>query len=562
MLYAMRTRSLAVFLALLTATAAGVPTGGASAANQTQGKTSPPQLIVMLVVDQMRADYLETFEHRWKKGIATLLREGAVFDRAAYPYMNTVTCAGHATIGTGTFPHTHGMVLNAWWDRQAHALISCTDDPAAPAVSYGRPTRAASSGRLLRAPTLADRLREQSAGTRVVSLSLKPRSAIGLAGHGGTVVTWVDDVSAAFVTSRAFTAAPIESVRDFLRHTPYEVDAQQAWALAAPNDSYRYPDANAFARPPRTQTGLFPHRFPADEKTPTTFFSLWQASPFSDAYLGRMAARLIDTYKLGQRQEPDVLAISFSALDLIGHAYGPESREVEDTLIRLDDTIGELIAKLDADVGRGRYVLAFTSDHGVAAIPQTAGAARIATEDIRERIEETLVTRFGARSRGHGGYVANVTFTYVYLADGVWDRLSKDEEAWRSTERAVLAMPGIARLLRSDRLDSRSSDPEIRAAAFSHVADRSGDLIVVTKPQWTLGTRAEQSATTHGTGHPYDRNVPLIVFGAGVKAGRFSSTASPADIAPTFAHVAGVTMQGVEGRVLGEALIARPSTSR
>ena len=115
---------------------------------------------------------------------------------------------------------------------------------------------------------------------------------------------------------------------------------------------------------------------------------MWQGSPFSDEYLAQMASRMVDLYKLGQREDTDVLAVSFSALDIVGHAYGPESREIEDAL-RLDETIGTLIEKLDADVGREHYVMALTSDHGVAAIPQTVGAARIATDDIRERIEES-----------------------------------------------------------------------------------------------------------------------------------------------------------------------------
>jgi predicted AlkP superfamily pyrophosphatase or phosphodiesterase len=545
---------LSMMVVLLFAIAVLRPADVASAGrSQRDESTARPRLIVMLVVDQMRADYIETFERRWKHGIATLRSEGAIFDRAEYPYMNTVTCAGHATIGTGTFPHTHGMVLNAWWDRNRRTLISCTDDASSPAISYGERTRATFSGRLLRAQTFADELRAERPDSRVVSLSLKPRSAIGLAGHGGTVVTWTDDLSASFVTSRAFTASPIESARDFLRQTPYVADTRKTWLLAGPGDSYRYPDANAFARPPATQTGLFPHRFPAAAKSASTFFSLWQASPFSDAYLARMAARMIDTYELGQRQGTDVLAVSFSALDLIGHAYGPESREIEDALIRLDETIGALIDKLDADVGREHYLLALTSDHGVAAIPQTVGAARIATEDIRERIEETLVTHFGPNGQPGNAYVANVTFTNVYFADGVWNRLSTDDEAWRSTEAAVVAIPGVARLLRSDRLDPRSPDGDIRAAALSAVPDRSGDLIVVPKANWTLGPRAEQSATTHGTGHPYDRRIPLVLLGVGVKPGRWSGTASPADIAPTFAHVAGVTMSHVEGRVLREA---------
>jgi hypothetical protein len=131
--------------------------------------------------------------------------------------------------------------------------------------------------------------------------------------------------------------------------------------------------------------------------------------------------------------------------------------------------------------------------------------------------------------------------------------VAADEEAWRRVDAAVVAMPGVARLLRVDRLKSSSPDAEIRAAALSTFPGRSGDLVVVPKPNWTVGPRAEQSATTHGTAQPYDRQVPLILFGAGIKSGRSSATASPADIAPTVAHISGVTMPPVEGRVLKEA---------
>ena len=224
--------------------------GGSVTGNRQDGPPTRPRLIVIFVVDQMRADYLDVFANRWKRGFATLRNEGAIFDRAEYPYMNTVTCPGHATIGTGTFPHVHGMILNGWWDRTRRALVSCTDDTSSPAISYGEPTKSTFSGRLLRVPTFADELRTQRPGSRVVSLSLKPRSAIGLAGHGGTVVTWTDDLSASFATSRAFSPAPIETVRDFLHHTPYVADATKTWLLSGAEDSYRYPDANAFARPP------------------------------------------------------------------------------------------------------------------------------------------------------------------------------------------------------------------------------------------------------------------------------------------------------------------------
>ena len=219
-----------------------------------------PRLVVILVVDQMRTDYLETSRAQWRGGFQRLLNEGAYFANAEYSYMNTVTCPGHATIGTGTLPKTHGMVLNGWWDRSKKASVLCTEDAEARHISYGREALSGNSAKTLLAPTLADELRARKSDTRVVSLSLKPRSAIGLAGHGGTVVTWVDDTAAAFVTSRAFSDDLVGPLTEFLKRDPFEADAKKTWTLRDPVASYRYPDASIGARPPQSRGGLFPHR--------------------------------------------------------------------------------------------------------------------------------------------------------------------------------------------------------------------------------------------------------------------------------------------------------------
>ncbi len=518
---------------------------------RTQG-SSAPRLIVMVVVDQMPTSYLQTFAQRWRRGFRTLLDEGARFDQAAYPYLNTVTCAGHATIGTGTLPHTHGMILNGWWDRAQRAQVTCTGDTEAPHVTYGNEAASGNSGKRLLVNTLGDELRAQRAGSRVVTLSLKARSAIGMAGHGGDSVTWFEEATGAFVTSRAFAPTPVKAVADFLRGDRFEADAGKTWALQDKPDTYRYPDANLGARPPGGWTGLFPHPIAGLKGADAQFIRLWQASPFSDAYLEKMAVAQIDAYALGRDDTPDLLGVSFSALDLVGHSFGPESREIEDMLIHLDRTIGALIESLDAKVGRERYVLALTSDHGVAPIPRAGESARIATDDIRERIEETLREQFGPREQGR--YVEAAVFTNIYFPADVAERLRTTPAAYRAVEKTVLEIPGVERVIRAEDLRADSSDRLIRAAALSHVPSRSGDLLVVPKPYWFLGPRADGSATTHGTANEYDRRIPVILLGGGIKAGRFNETASPADIAPTMAYLTGVRLPKAEGRVLREGL--------
>jgi predicted AlkP superfamily pyrophosphatase or phosphodiesterase len=518
------------------------------------GKPAPtgrPKLLVVLVVDQLRADYLTTFANRWHTGFRTLLDEGASFERAEYPYFSTVTCAGHSTIGTGTFPRTHGMVLNEWWHRDERRRRPCMDDEASPHISYGRPVKSGSSAKRLLVNTLADEVRAANPASQVVSLSLKARSAIGLAGHGG-VVTWYDETIGSFLTSTAFANEPVKQVREFIAREPYERDYGQMWELNWPPDTYRFPDDGTGERPPVGWEAKFPHQITGPNNADPKFFELWRESPFSNAYLGRMALALIEGFRLGQDEAIDFLGVSFSALDMVGHDFGPRSREVEDLLGRLDTVIGTLIRRLDEQVGRDRYLLALTADHGVAATPPPGnGGPRggpVMVNDISARIQQALVDQFGP-----GAWVDHVEHAYVYLAPGVFDRLKSTPAAMRAVERAMLMHPGVERVLRGDQLSTASRDPIVRAAALSHVPDRSGDLIVIPREQWFI-LRTNTDVVTHGTWRLYDRRVPVILFGAGVKRGRYRGEASPADIAPTLANVAGIPLPKAEGRVLREAL--------
>jgi predicted AlkP superfamily pyrophosphatase or phosphodiesterase len=515
---------------------------------------SPVRLVVIVVLDQFRADYLTTFASHWRDGFRTLLSEGAVFTRAAYPYQHTDTCAGHFTIGTGAFPRTHGMVSDLWWDPESRRNIECTDDDQSPLVTYGRPSKLGKSARRSMVPSLADELRGQKPGARVVTLSLKARSAIGLAGHGGDAVTWFEETVGvgSFVTSRAFSAEPVPAVRAFLARDSFEKDFGKSWTLRDPREMYRNADAGVGERPRQPWTGLFPHEIKGTTDSRDDAVALWRASPLSDAYLGRMAIDLIDAFSLGTRTGTDFLGVGFSSSDSVGHPFGPASRELEDTVARQDDVLGALIRKLDEKVGRERYVLALSADHGVAEVPVTRGAGRVASDDIRERIEEILISRFGPPPTNTRYVVAAGDF--IRFADGLFDRVRKDPGLLSAIERAVTAIPGVDRVLRKDMLSDRSSDPIVRAAALTKFEGRSGDLIIIAKPNWPIGGRAVAEAGSHGAPYDYDQRVPVILFGGGIKAGRYERAVTPADIAPTLARVAGIQMAKAEGRVLTEAL--------
>jgi predicted AlkP superfamily pyrophosphatase or phosphodiesterase len=539
--------------------------GGALPLTQAQGG---PKLVVLLMVDQMRADYLDRYGDNLAHGLKRLASQGAYFTNAALPYMNTVTCAGHATAASGTFPYQHGLIMNAWINRELEVSETCTEDQAANVVGYGSLKGPGDSAKRLTRPTLADLLRQER-GARVVSLSLKARSAIGMAGHGGDAVIWFDD-RGGFVSSTAFAKTAEPSILAYVKAHPIENAKGTAWTRTLPEARYQYVDDIASERPTFGWGVTFPHAFGADE---ATFYGRWQQSPLSDEYLEQMAEAAIEGMHLGSAQGTDFLGISFSALDLVGHVYGPRSHEVQDVLVRLDATIGRLLDFLDARVGSGNYVLALSADHGVSDIPEQVNGARLATaEPVVRVIDEALRGVFtDAPPRttrdvikpflGGGLYVAGVTNTDVYFRAGVYDRIKKDEQAMSAVMDALAEIPAISRVLRGEALATdtarHSPDPFVRAAALSYVAGRSGDLVLVLNENAVLSA----SAANHGTAYDYDRQVPLIFYGARIRAGRYDSPASPADIAVSLAARVGLSIPNADGHAQ-TAVMTAPGSGR
>ncbi|MBA3298137.1 MAG: alkaline phosphatase family protein, partial [Acidobacteria bacterium] len=404
----------ALFTALvlvLSACATSPPSGTGAAPAR---RSAAPSLVVLLVVDQMRTDYLEKGAPHFTSGLRRLTTDGAWFRNAAYPYLNTITCAGHSTIGTGALPYRHGMVLNAWWDRASSRSLGCTADATVKNIGYtGTPVGGESAVTLL-VPTLADRIGE-GAGGRTVGLSLKPRSAITLAGSQPTSVLWFDDRTG-WTTSTAFTKTRNEWLVNFLAAYPHSADIGKVWDRLLPPAAYTGADAGAGERTPQGWTTSFPH---ALSSTGGAAFTLqWQRSPFADEYLGRMAAASIDALTLGNGPGIDFLAVSFSSLDLVGHQFGPASHEVQDMVLRLDRTIGTLLAHLDRVVGRGRYIVALGSDHGVGPLPEQSGAGRQSGDQALAAIDRALVPFFGP-----GKYAVHSAYTDIYLAPGVLEEL-------------------------------------------------------------------------------------------------------------------------------------------
>jgi predicted AlkP superfamily pyrophosphatase or phosphodiesterase len=513
-----------------------------------------PKLVVLISVDQMRADYVDRFRHQWSKGLHRLVTEGAWFRQADYPYYNTVTCAGHASISTGTVPAVHGMVLNQWWERNNSRLVACTDDEDAKLVTYGIPVKSiGNSAKHLRSNTLADELRLQgSPAPKVVSISLKARSAIMLGGHRPDVVIWLDEVDGEWVTSSAFANAPVPYLADYIAKHPLKGEMGRAWERTMAKDKYLYDGSTQNRRRTALVTSDFPHIVKGTgAEVGGAFTDAWESSPFSDEYLNALAMTSLDALKLGRGPATDFLGVSFSALDKVGHDFGPESHETQDVLMHLDTQLGLLLDKLDRDVGKGNYVVGLSSDHGVAPVPERVKAQGFEAGRINTTAVGTAIDAILTRELGPGAYRTRVIYNDIYFNEGVYLKLQQHPAAMHAVLESIRKTEGVWRVYRKEELSA--TDPFTRGPALSHYEGRSGDIKMLGRAYWITST----STTTHGTGHRYDTHVPLMLFGYGIKKGEYLAPSAPIDLAPTLAFLSGVTLADATGRVLIEALVTR-----
>jgi predicted AlkP superfamily pyrophosphatase or phosphodiesterase len=554
-----------------------------SAAHQTSTReasrdSSKPKLVVILVVDQMRGDYIDKFQQQWTGGLKRLVNEGAWFHEAAYPYGATETCVGHSTISTGAFPASHGMIGNEWWDREQQKDVTCTADASVKNLAYdgtvagsnsaggtsgATPSAPGDSAVKMQIPAFAEELKFQAGvGTRVVAMSLKARAAITLAGHQADSVTWWDGATGLWQTSSAYPQAPF--VAEFVKSHPVTADYGKTWTPLLPESAYLYDKTAVNPGPPANYGATFPHTLRGGPEF--AFFSQWAGSPYAETYLAHMAEDAVDKLQLGRGPGIDFLSVSFSSVDYVGHAFGPRSWEIQDELARLDRDLAEFFTYLDKNVGRGKYVVAFSSDHGVAPVPEDlrktgVDAGRLNLDQVRSRIDQALEPfHYGKAS------VSKIDGANVYFTPDTYAKVKSDAHALQAAIEAVQGTPGVAHVYQAEELEDRPATRDLfrTAEGAGFFKGRSGDLIIVPKAYWIWdysapGKPGRGGGTSHGTPYYYDQRVPVILMGAGIRHGKFYERATPADIAPTLATLCGITLATQDGRTLREALEAAPS---
>jgi hypothetical protein len=514
-----------------------------------------PRLAVVVVFDQMRADYLTRWQDLFGEGgFRRLEREGAWFQDCHYPYADTVTAAGHASLLTGCSPRTHGIIANDWYDRAAGVPVNCVSSDRhqripPPEKETAKKPVGVSPDRLV-APGLADALKVATAGRgRVVSLSFKDRSAVLLGGHQPDAACWLDTTTGTFVTSSYYGDRLPPWAEEFNRERPADRWFGRDWTrLRADLDYERFsgPDDVAGEGIGLFRKRTFPHPLSGEaEKPGPAYYQALYTSPFGNDLLLDLVRRAVDAEQLGRHADPDLLCVSFSCNDPIGHVWGPDSQEVLDVTLRADQVVRDLLACLDGQVGKGRYALVMTADHGVCPLPEVSRsrgeeAGRISPEQLQRQANAFLDETFASGDE-KGRWVEAQADAWLYLNQKLLRErglASADVEAalagWLRKQPGVEAVYTRTQLLHGVPADDTTG----RAVSRSFYPDRCGDLAVVLKPYWLFSSLF--MATTHGTPYDYDTHVPLLVVGPGVRPGVRHDRVTPQATAAILAHGLGI----------------------
>lgn len=523
----------------LTFAALGVGCSSTSPAPATNGAAAPdsPRLVVMVVVDQLRADLLEVYAPALRGGFARLRRDGLVFTQASHLHASTSTAVGHTTLATGVTPARHGVVGNDFWHRpDGNEMVSTYSmaDEAAPVV--GIPEMSGRSPRNLLRTGLADWMSAADPGTRVLSVSRKDRGAIPLAGKVRGHVYWIAAGQGRFVTSTYYRSQNPGWVSRFNRDRMPEILGDAVWARVTPDsltplarrDSVEYEGDGVHV--------VFPHRREAESSgsLPRAQVVWAEETPAPDRAVLDFALTGLRELELGKRRGgTDLLAISFSQTDNVGHAYGPMSQEQLSNLVHLDGLMGELIEALDREVGAGRWILGLSADHGVMTAPEWLAEKGEPGRRL-DRDERRELNRLASEAAA---------------AAGSMDAIPAAVKA------AVETLPSVVRAFTGRDFGGEPADTIIALFANSHRDDRSwgtlGRYGVYVQFRADVLNRTSSRGTSHGSPYWHDRHVPLILYGDGVAPGVRREPVHTFDMAPTLAALSGIPIPSdLDGRPL------------
>ncbi len=494
-----------------------------------------PKLIVGIVVDQMRYDFLFRYWDRYSQdGFKKLLNEGYNFQNANYSYVPTYTAPGHASIYTGTTPDINGIIGNSWYSRELGRTIYCVEDKSVKSV--GAVTSAGEmSPRNLLSTTITDQLKlATNKRSKVIAVALKDRGAVLPGGFMADGAYWYDGKSGNFISSTFYQSELPGWVTAFNAQKLPGKYLDQNWETLYPIDSYKNSTADNVSYEEGLkgkEESIFPYEL---AQLKGNDWDLIKYTPFGNTITKDLALTALKAEQLGQRGETDFLSVSFSSTDYIGHNFGPNSVEAEDTYLRLDADIAEIIAEAEKAVGKGNVLFFLTADHGVANIPAYMLEERINAGAIPYSIFGDSVKQYMAKAYGPGNWLLKSTNQQLYLNRKLIAEKKMDlAEVQQQVAEYALTLDGVSRTITATDLQRTSWNHGVmQLVENGYNAKRSGDVILQLETNWQVHPA---KGTTHGSYSTYDIHVPLVWYGWQVKPGKSSTKVSIADIAPTLA---------------------------
>lgn len=496
-----------------------------------------PRLVVGITVDQMRYDYLYRYADKYVAGgFKRLMRDGFNAKNCHYPYFPTVTAAGHACIFTGSVPAVNGIVGNEWYDQRAGRGVYCVEDSTVRTTGGSTSKAGWMSPRNLLTSTITDQLKIVSPKSKVVGVAFKDRGSILPAGHAADAAYWFDSRSGEWISSTYYFPDVPQWVNDFNARKLPNAYLKDGWKTLLPLDQYAESTADDVAyesKFPGETNPVFPHELAATAGGDR--FGVIATTPFGNSLTKDFALEALKKEQLGKDDITDFLCVSFSSTDYVGHAFGPNSVEIEDTYLRLDRDMADILSTLDAQVGAGNYLVFLSADHGVADIPGFSQSLRIPAGIFNlsgavSTAKATLKAAFG-----EGDFIRAQDNYQLYLDHALLK--SKNLTVAQVTEvlqPALMAVPGVAAVVNLHDLGHAPLlDHLLGFVKNGYHLKRSGDVLISLEPGWFAG---RATGTTHSSFYNYDTHVPCLFYGWRVPKGQSTvERTSVADIAPTVA---------------------------
>jgi predicted AlkP superfamily pyrophosphatase or phosphodiesterase len=523
------------------------------AAGQTSIKR--PKIVVGIVVDQMRWDYLYRYYDRYAAngGFKRLLNQGYSCENTLIPYTPTITACGHAGIFTGSVPAIHGIVGNGWWDSRTNTSVYCTQDDNVKTVGSTTTAGQMSPANML-TTSICDELRlATNFKSKVIGVALKDRGSILPAGHSANAAYWYDSKTGDWISSTYYMTDLPQWVKDLNAKKLVDKYYEEGWSTFYPIETYEQSteDNKTYENRPFGAGTNFPYNL--KKFAGTNSYGYLPVTPYGNTFTFEMARAALTAEQLGKDSVTDFLTVSLSTPDYIGHTFGPNSVEAEDGFLRLDKELGAFLDFLNNSVGEGQYLVFLSADHGAAHVPQFLKehhipAGNVDIDGLYTNLNKSLKDKFRADD-----LVTEISNYQIYLNQKLISssKLNRKEITQWVIDFA-LQYNGITAAFECSALATTTLNSRIKEMLTNgYNAARSGDIQLILEPQWIEGF--DKGGTTHGLWNPYDAHIPLLWYGWNIKPGKLNRQTYMSDIAPTIAALLHIQMpSGNVGSVIEE----------